>query len=119
MKKIIACAAATTACMLAATPFAALADEGGSCHFHGNKPAKESVVIDCADKRKTLLLSKGKLTPIWQGVKHDKAELVDGKNGKEWKVTYQNAQSKDKDQQTLFMFFTPTGNFVAANFTGK
>jgi len=27
------------------------ADAGGSCHFHGSKPATEQVAIGCADKR--------------------------------------------------------------------
>ena len=27
---------------------AALADAGGSCHFHGNKPAAEATVSNCA-----------------------------------------------------------------------
>ncbi len=119
MKKFITLASFVTTLVCATAPIAAMAGADSSCHFHGNKPAAESVVLDCADKRKTALLSNGKLAPTWQGVKHDKAELIDGKNGKEWKITYKNSESKDKDQQTLFMFFTPSGNFVAANFTGK
>jgi hypothetical protein len=30
----------------------AFAGEGGTCHFHGNSPATQEVVIDCATKRK-------------------------------------------------------------------
>ncbi len=119
MKKFITLTSFVTTLVCAMAPVAAMAGADSSCHFHGNNPAAESVVLDCADKRKTVLLSNGKLAPTWQGIKHDKAELIDGKNGKEWKITYKNAESKDKDQQTLFMFFTPSGNFVAANFTGK
>ncbi len=119
MKKFITFASTAAALFCATAPVTALAGADSSCHFHGNKPAAESVVLDCADKRKTALLSNGKLASNWQPIKHDKAELIDGKNGKEWKVTYKNTQAKDTDQQTLFMFFTPSGNFVAANFTGK
>jgi hypothetical protein len=44
---------------------------------------------------------------------------VDGKKGKEWKVAFKDPGAKDKSKETLYMFFTMTGNFIAANFTGK
>ena len=48
-----------------------------------------------------------------------KAETVEGKNMKEWKLTFKNPAEKDATKQTLYMFYTLTGNFIAANFTGK
>jgi hypothetical protein len=52
-------------------------------------------------------------------VKVDKAELVDAKKGKEWRVTFRDPSAKEKGKETLYMFFTAPGNFVAANFTGQ
>ncbi len=95
----------------------ARADAGSSCHFHGSKPAAEATVLGCAAQRKDNLVKAGKLDAGWQAVKHDSIALVDGKKGKEWKVTFKNPAAKDKD--TLYMFFTPVGNFVAANFSGQ
>ena len=97
----------------------ALADAGSSCHFHGSKPASENVVVNCASLRKDNLIKAGKLDASWQAIKHDKAEVVDGKKGKEWKVTFKDAAARDKSKETLYMFFTFTGNFIAANFTGQ
>jgi hypothetical protein len=94
------------------------AGPGGTCHFHGSKPAADAVVIDCATQRRDELIGKGKLDKNWQSAKAEKAELVDGKKGKEWRVTFKDAAAKDKSKETLYMFFTPPGNFVAANFTG-
>jgi Family of unknown function (DUF6488) len=103
---------------LLATP--ARADAGGSCHFHGSKPAAEATVLGCAAQRKDKLVKDGKLDATWQPLKHDKAELVDGKKGnKEWKVSFKHPAPKDPAQATLYMFFTPTGNFIAANFSGQ
>lgn len=102
---------------LAAAP--AFADKGGSCHFHGNKPAAESVVIGCADARRDALVKGGKLHISWGTAKHDKIEQIDGKKGKEWKISYKNPASPDKDKQALFMFFTAPGNFLAANHSGQ
>lgn len=98
---------------------AALADVGGSCHFHGNKPASETVVTDCAAKRKDALVKAGKLDASWQPVKIDKAELVDGTKAKEWKVTFKNPAAPDAAKQTLYLFFSQPGNFIAANHTGQ
>jgi hypothetical protein len=34
-------------------------------------------------------------------------------------VTFKDANAKDKSKETLYMFFTLPGNFIAANFTGQ
>lgn len=110
-----------TAALLALPAFGptALADVGGSCHFHGSKPATEAVVTDCANQRRAALVKSGKLESSWQAAKLEKLELVDGKKGKEWKVSFSNPAASDKEKQTLFIFFSHPGNFIAANFTGK
>ena len=115
--KSIAIAAALVSTLVAAP--AAMAAEGSSCHFHGNKPATEAVVAQCADQRKASLVKAGKLDASWQAVKIDKAELVDGKKGKEWKVTFTNPAATDASKQMLYIFFSQPGNFIAANHTGQ
>lgn len=98
---------------------AALADKGSSCHFHGSQPATEAVVTDCAAQRKAALVKAGKLDASWQAAPLDKAELVDGKKGKEWKVTFQNPAAPDAAKRTLYVFFSQPGNFIAANHSGQ
>lgn len=116
MKTLIAIA--TILSSLAFAP-QAMAGEGGSCHFHGSKPATESVVKDCADQRRSALLKAGKLDASWASARQEPIELIDGKKGKEWKVRYTNPAEADKAKQTLFVFFSHAGNFIAANFTGQ
>ena len=98
---------------------AAFATPGGSCHFHGNKPAAEATVTGCAAQRKEALLKSGKLDASWSAVKQDKIESVAGKKGQEWKVSFKDTTAKDKTKETLYMFFTLQGNFIASNFTGQ
>lgn len=98
---------------------AAFAGAGSNCHFHGNAPIKESILVGCATEYKDGLASKGKLDASWKGVKLNKAETVEGKSMKEWKFSFNNPAEKDATKQTLFMFYTLNGNFIAANFTGK
>jgi hypothetical protein len=116
MKKSIIAIATLTAAFLSQP---AAADAGSNCHFHGNKPAAESTVTSCAAIRKEALIKAGKLDATWQAIKHDKVQSVDGKKGKEWKVTFKDPAAKDKSKETLYMFFTQPGNFIAANFTGQ
>ena len=116
MKKLISIAAFALSSVVGTS---ALAGGGGSCHFHGNAPIKEAVIVGCATDRKDSLAGNGKIDGSWKTVKLEKAETVEGKNMKEWKLTFKNPAEKDASKQTLYMFYSLTGNFIAANFTGK
>lgn len=115
--KHIFIAIASAAAVATATPV--FASASGSCHFHGSKPAEEKTVVGCAMQRKDGLVAAGKIDAAWKAIQHDKIEQVDGKKGKEWKVTFKDPAAKDKAKETLYVFFTLPGNFIAANFTGK
>ncbi|WP_431509910.1 DUF6488 family protein [Variovorax sp. DAIF25] len=116
MKKI-AMALASFAALAGAG--SAMASEGGSCHFHGNTPASEKVAVDCASQRKASLVSGGKLDKSWEAVKVEKVEQIDGKKGKEWKVSFKNAAVTEADKSTLYVFLSLPGNYIASNFSGK
>lgn len=115
IRALFTCAVVATA-SLGSAAFAAV---GGGCHFHGDTPASQQTVVDCASKRKDALITSGKLDASWKPVRQDKVEQIEGKKGKEWKVSFKNASSTDKTKDTLYMFFSLPGNFLAANFTGK
>ena len=116
MKNFVSIAALVTTLVMAPSAFAG---GGGPCHCHGNTPVAESVVTGCANDQKDALISKGKIDASWKTVQLDKAETVDGKSKKEWKLTFKNPAEKDVSKQTLYMFYTLSGNFIGANFTGK
>jgi hypothetical protein len=98
---------------------AVFAGAGGSCHFHGNAPVKESILAGCATGYKDGLASSGKIDPSWKGIKMDQAETIEGKKMKEWRFTFRNPALADTSRQTLFLFYSLTGNFIGANYTGK
>lgn len=114
---------ALIASAFAATLFAstgAFAGADANCHFHGSKPAPETVVIQCATQHKDKLVQSGKLEKSWQAAsKVDKLEQVDGKRSKEWKLSFKNPAAADKNKDTLYLFYTLPGNFIAANHTGQ
>ena len=76
-------------------------------------------MIQCATQYKDKLVESGKLEKSWQAVaKADKLEQVDGKRSKEWKLSFKNPAATDKAKDTLYLFYTLPGNFIAANHTG-
>ncbi len=116
MKKLLVPLFACAALSVASSAFA-----GGSadCHFHGSAPAKQETVAGCAVKQQQSLITSGKLDKSWQDVKPGTPEEITSQKGKEWKVTFKHPAAADKSKETLFMFFTHQGNFIAANFSGK
>ena len=98
----------------------AFAGADANCHFHGSKAAAQATVIQCATQYKDKLVEGGKLEKSWQAVsKVDKLEQVDGKRSKEWKLSFKNPAAADKSKDTLYLFYTLPGNFIAANHTGQ
>lgn len=116
MKQLFVSLAAVAALGLSTSAFAG---GDGDCHFHGSTPAKQETVSQCAVKRQQTLISSGKLDKSWQAVKPSTLEQIEGKKGKEWKVTFKDAAAADKSKENLYMFFTLQGNFIAANHTGN
>lgn len=116
--KSILIASTFTAALLVSPGAQAGAD--AKCHFHGSKPAPEATVIECATQYKNKLVEGGKLEKSWQAVsKVDKLEQIDGKRSKEWKLSFKNPAAADKTKETLYLYYTLPGNFIAANHTGQ
>ena len=115
MKKIISMAIVTLSALAATS---ANAGGGGNCHFHGHAPVKEAVIVGCASERKAALADNGKIDASWKSISLDKVETVEEKKMKELKHSFKNPAEKDASKQTLYMFYSLTGNFIAANFTG-
>jgi hypothetical protein len=116
MNKLFASIALATTAFMAAPAFASGSSD---CHFHGSKPATQETVSGCATKQQAQLVQRGKLDKAWLNTKPTSFEQIDGKQGKEWKVTFKDPSASDKSKENLYMFFTQQGNFIAANFSGK
>jgi len=108
----------TLVLVLTSSP-SALAGAGEDCHFHGGKPAAKETVLKCADQRKMKLIARGKIDAGWKTVTPESINTIDVEKGKEWKVIFNNPALSDKSKSNLYMFFSESGNFIAANHTGK
>ena len=109
---------ASTVGFLSLTAGPALAGPGGAGHSH--EPASKDQVLVSSKKARDRLIKDGKIDAVWQDIAPDNAEQKTFKSGKkEWVVTFKDPKAADKAKETLYIFFSNTGNFLASNFTGK
>lgn len=113
MRKIIFCLMV----LIAFTAAPALGAGGHEGHGHG--PAVElnqSQIQKKAARFVASLVEKGKLDASWaQSKPQDSKKNI----GHEWVITFSNPEIKEPEKQTLYMFLTLSGKYIAANFTGK
>ena len=118
MKKIIFC-------LMVLTAFTAIPAFGAGGHGHGgyadhghdhHTALSETQIIEKASGYVAKLVEKGKLDPSWQGISPTEAKENDHH---EWVVTFYNSKVEDPEKQTLYMFLSPSGKYIAANFTGN
>ena len=64
-------------------------------------------------------VSKGVLDKSWSEMKPTKAYQKTFKKEPEWVVEFVNSAAPDKEKQTLYVFYTLDGHYMATNFTGK
>ncbi len=106
---------------LTLSPLTAIAG-GGHDHGHGHSHAVEinkSQAKSTATLRVGILVNKGKIDKSWKSAKVASTEKKMNGNQAEWVVAYKNSQTKDPAKGTLYIFLSTTGDYIAANFTGK
>ena len=112
--------------IIALTPAAVLAgkdhDHGHSHddgHSHSHDPVSQKKAEEIAMKSVARLVDKGKVDKSWKSVSVAKSEKKKFGNKMEWVVSFKNDKVSDKSKQTLYVFLSLTGNYIAANYTGK
>ncbi len=113
MRKVIICLFT----MFALTITVANAGPGHN-HDHSPPITKEKAIEKATASVKNIV-KKGKIDATWKDVVANSCEKHKIKHGFEWKVIFKNPKVKDKTKQTLYVFLTSSGKYIAANFTGK
>lgn len=94
----------------------------GSIFAHGghdHEPMDQAKAISKAKVVVSQMVKKGKLEESWKTVKSVKASKKAFKEGDEWLISFENKTVKDSSKSTLYVFLTLSGEYLAANFTGK
>lgn len=105
-----------------AAVFASTALAGpGTGHSHAKAPLSKEEILESGKQMKEKLIKDGKVDASWKEIAApDNAFQKEFKGGKkEWVVTFKNPGATDKAKETLYIFFTLNGNYLAANFTGE
>ncbi len=92
----------------------------GAGHDHGpTTPVTKAEAIQTASGIVAKIVEKGNLDASWSQVKTKRAEKKQYKNGPEWVVTFNNPRAENPEEQTLYVFLSLGGKYLAANFTGE
>lgn len=88
-------------------------------HGHSHGPVDQASAEKIAAGKVANLANNGKIDKSWNTTKVDKAEQKQFGNQMEWVVSFKNDKVSDPEKQTLFVFLTLDGRYLAANYTGK
>ncbi len=107
--------------LLFATPAMAGADHdhGSGGHSHAHGPVSGDVAAMKASNKVKSMVASGKLDKSWAGVKATGVSQKTFGHDPEWVVTFKNPKISDASKQTLYVFFTLDGMYIAANYTGN
>jgi len=94
-------------------------DGGHSMHGHAHGPVTAEQVKSKAKRTMLNLVKRKVIDQSWTSVVPLKAEKKTFSKGEEWVVSFNNSQIKDKSKQTLYIFFSLNGHYIAANYSGK
>lgn len=97
----------------------------GSGHDHGDGhglshgPVSSDVASDKAVKKVQSLVQAGKIDSSWSGLEPVSVEQKTYSKGPEWVVVFKNTKVSDSSKQTLYLFYSLDGHYIAANYTGN
>jgi hypothetical protein len=88
-------------------------------HSHSNTPVSKEQVQKNATEIVAELSNTDKLDKSWVSIEASSVDKVTVQGNQEWKVVFVNKNIIDADKQTLYMFLTLGGDYIAVNYTGK
>ena len=91
----------------------------GHDHGHSHDPVTQEQAEQIAMKRVSALAEEGKVDSSWKSVTVQKSEKKKFGDNLEWVVMFKNENVADPSKQTLYVFLTIEGEYLAANYTGE
>ncbi len=92
----------------------------GTGHDHSSpnpvsQSQAEAIALDSVSK----LAEKGKIDGSWKSIKVSKSEKKEFGGHMEWMIIFVDKKIADPAQQTLYVFLSLGGEYLAANYTGE
>ena len=117
MKHLVLGSLLSLSLLLGSGVFAGPGHNHGDGHSH--TPVSEQGVKDKAAQKVKQLIQAKKIPESWNAIKANNAEKKTYSNGPEWVVTFKNSSVSDTSKQTLYLFYSLDGHYIAANYTGN
>ena len=64
------------------------------------------------------MITRRVVAPSWRGLPAVRTELQTRGNTRRWVVTFRNDRVADRARRTLYVIFSESGDYLAANHTG-
>lgn len=88
-------------------------------HGHSHEPVTQAQAEEEAISSVAKLVQRKKIDSSWASVTVHSSEKKEFDGQTEWVVIFKNEKVSDPDKQTLYVFLTLEGRYLAANYTGN
>lgn len=105
--------------LFALPAFAGSGHEHDHDHDNSHEQISSKNVISKATTVVHQLAAKGKIDSSWSKINIAFADQKEYSHGLEWVVTFKNKKIKDPSMQTLYLFYSLEGHYIATNYTGQ
>lgn len=110
----------TAAVLFSALLFTTPAMAGtGHDHGHAQEAITSKEAVSRASEKVKNLAEAGKIDSTWAGIESSNVEQKTFGHDPEWVITFKNNKVSDVTKQTLYVFFSLGGQYIATNYTGK
>ena len=102
--------------------FSTLTIAGGSHdhgHGHSHEPVNQATANSKATKIIANFIKQKVLNKSWAGTTVSSSEKKIFNGEQEWVVSFINKKVEDAKKRKLYVFLTLSGDYIAANYTGK
>jgi len=106
-----------SALVISSAAFAGSGHSHGHGHSHGVPAISKEKTQEVGKSQISRLVKEGKLEATWNEATYNQSEKKVFNGSEEWVVTFTN--EKSSKEKILYIFLKASGEFVAANFTGK
>lgn len=86
---------------------------------HSHAPVGEEKASTMATQLVNNLVQQNVIVKSWSNVEIVEIEQKEFNGNMEWVSSFYNPEVADKSKQTLYIFMTLSGEYLAANYTGK
>lgn len=119
MKNLMTALLLLSSLLFAAPILAGAGHEHDSDGGHSHGPISSDSAINKASKKVKQLADAGKIDASWSGINAASIDQKIYSKGPEWVITFKNEKINDAAKQTLYLFFSLDGHYIAANYTGN